>query len=90
MPPMRLHLVIGVALLASCGSDRSGDDDGPGDDAPASDGDGSVVVDAPLAGGCGNGGLAVRFCAHSDTTFSGHGWPTWAADAAWRLFQSTP
>ncbi len=39
--------------------------------------------------GC-DGGRTVRFCAHNDTQFGGHGWPSFAADAAWRLFQATP
>ncbi|HEY5934994.1 MAG TPA: hypothetical protein VIU61_10175 [Kofleriaceae bacterium] len=39
--------------------------------------------------GCDNG-LAVRFCAHTDTTNSGHGWQSFAAPAAWALFQASP
>lgn len=35
-------------------------------------------------------GRSVRFCAHGETAFQGHGWPAWAAAAAWRLFQATP
>lgn len=39
--------------------------------------------------GCDNG-LTVRFCAHGDTTNSGHGWQSFAAPAAWALFQASP
>ncbi len=39
--------------------------------------------------GC-DGGRTVRFCAHADTAFGGHGWPSWAARAAWDLFVATP
>lgn len=35
-------------------------------------------------------GASVRFCAHGETAFNGHGWPAWASDAAWRLFVATP
>ena len=39
--------------------------------------------------GCDDG-LTVRFCAHTDTTNSGHGWQTFASPAAWALFQASP
>ncbi len=39
--------------------------------------------------GCG-AGTAVRWCAHDETAFGGHGWPAWASDAAWDLFTATP
>lgn len=39
--------------------------------------------------GCA-GGRTVRWCQHADTQFSGHGWPSFAASAAWALFQATP
>jgi poly(3-hydroxybutyrate) depolymerase len=39
--------------------------------------------------GCASG-LVVRFCAHDDTAFGGHGWPSWAPGAAWALFQASP
>ena len=35
-------------------------------------------------------GLAVRFCAHTDTAGNGHGWPSFAAGAAWKMFQDSP
>jgi polyhydroxybutyrate depolymerase len=34
-------------------------------------------------------GLAVRFCAHTETAGSGHGWPAFAAGATWQLFQDS-
>lgn len=40
-------------------------------------------------GGC-TAGLTVRFCAHAETAGMGHGWPSWAAGAAWELFQASP
>jgi poly(3-hydroxybutyrate) depolymerase len=39
--------------------------------------------------GC-DGGLVVRWCAHGETTFMGHGWPTFVAGAAWQLFRDSP
>lgn len=30
--------------------------------------------------------LSVRFCSHDDPAGAGHGWPAFAAGAAWRLF----
>jgi hypothetical protein len=39
--------------------------------------------------GC-DAGRIVRFCAHAETAFGGHGWPSWAAGAAWDLFEATP
>ena len=39
--------------------------------------------------GCDNG-LVVRFCAHNETAGGGHGWPTFAAPTAWKLFQDSP
>jgi poly(3-hydroxybutyrate) depolymerase len=34
-------------------------------------------------------GLDVRYCEHSQTAGSGHGWPSFAAPAAWQLFQDS-
>ncbi|MBA3452969.1 MAG: hypothetical protein H0T42_07750 [Deltaproteobacteria bacterium] len=39
--------------------------------------------------GC-SAGLDVQFCGHAETAGSGHGWPSFAATAAWRLFQDSP
>ncbi len=39
--------------------------------------------------GC-TAGLAVRFCPHMETAGGGHGWPSWSAGAAWKLFQDSP
>jgi polyhydroxybutyrate depolymerase len=39
--------------------------------------------------GC-SAGLAVRFCEHMETAGGGHGWPSWSAGAAWKLFQDSP
>ena len=39
--------------------------------------------------GC-TAGLAVRFCAHNETAGGGHGWPSFAAGAAWQMFQDSP
>jgi polyhydroxybutyrate depolymerase len=39
--------------------------------------------------GCA-GGLSVRWCAHAEPALGGHGWPRFAAAAAWSLFQATP
>ena len=39
-------------------------------------------------GGC-TAPLAVQFCSHDDTAFGGHGWPAFAAPAAWALFQAS-
>jgi hypothetical protein len=39
--------------------------------------------------GCA-GGRTVRWCQHADTQASGHGWPRFAAAAAWAVFQATP
>ncbi len=39
--------------------------------------------------GC-TAGLAVRWCAHNETANGGHGWPSFAAGAAWQLFQASP
>ncbi|MDB4961180.1 MAG: hypothetical protein JWP01_1179 [Myxococcales bacterium] len=38
--------------------------------------------------GC-SAALAVRFCAHTETAGSGHGWPAFAAGASWQLFQDS-
>ena len=35
-------------------------------------------------------GLTVRWCQHADTGNLGHGWPGFAAPAAWKLFQDSP
>jgi polyhydroxybutyrate depolymerase len=35
-------------------------------------------------------GLAVQFCAHSEMAGGGHGWPSFSAGAAWKLFQDSP
>jgi polyhydroxybutyrate depolymerase len=35
-------------------------------------------------------GLAVRWCAHDEAANSGHGWPSFAAGAAWQLFEDSP
>lgn len=35
-------------------------------------------------------GHTVRWCAHGETAFGGHGWPSWAAATAWNLFTATP
>jgi len=40
-------------------------------------------------GGC-RAGLTVRWCAHDETTSSGHGWPAFAPGAAWQLFSQSP
>jgi len=37
-----------------------------------------------------NAGLDVRWCQHADTANSGHGWPSFAAAAAWQLFTDAP
>jgi poly(3-hydroxybutyrate) depolymerase len=34
--------------------------------------------------------LIVRWCSHDDTAFGGHGWPAFAAPAAWALFRASP
>jgi poly(3-hydroxybutyrate) depolymerase len=49
------------------------------------------IMPAPCVAddGCDNG-LAVRFCVHQATTANGHGWPSFAAAAAWQLFQDSP
>jgi len=39
--------------------------------------------------GC-TAGLAVRFCAHNEAAGGGHGWPSFAAGAAWQLFGDSP
>ena len=39
--------------------------------------------------GC-TAGRTVRWCQHADTQASGHGWPRFAAAAAWAGFQATP
>jgi polyhydroxybutyrate depolymerase len=35
-------------------------------------------------------GVAVRWCPHASTTSGGHGWPSFAAPAAWQLFTESP
>jgi polyhydroxybutyrate depolymerase len=51
----------------------------------------SAITPSPCVAydGC-DGGRAVRWCAHGETAFMGHGWPSWAAAATWALFQATP
>jgi polyhydroxybutyrate depolymerase len=51
----------------------------------------SPITPAPCVeySGC-TGGFSVRFCAHTETASSGHGWPSWAPGAAWDLFQASP
>lgn len=39
--------------------------------------------------GC-TAGLALRFCAHNEAAGGGHGWPSFSAGAAWKLFQDSP
>lgn len=39
--------------------------------------------------GCDNG-LVVRFCPHTETANSGHGWPSFVAGAVWQLFRDSP
>lgn len=51
----------------------------------------SPITPAPCVeySGC-TAGLTVRWCAHDDPAFSGHGWPAFAPGAAWDLFQASP
>jgi poly(3-hydroxybutyrate) depolymerase len=51
----------------------------------------SPIAPAPCVeySGC-TAGLAVRWCAHDETAGAGHGWPSWAAQAAWELFRASP
>lgn len=51
----------------------------------------TAATPSPCVGydGC-SAGLAVRWCEHSMTANGGHGWPGFAAAAAWQLFQDAP
>ncbi len=50
-----------------------------------------AITPAPCVAydGC-SAGLALRWCPHTETTSGGHGWPSFAAGAAWKLFQDSP
>jgi polyhydroxybutyrate depolymerase len=51
----------------------------------------SAVAPSPCVqyDGCATG-LTVRWCQHADTANSGHGWPSFAAAASWKLFEDSP
>jgi poly(3-hydroxybutyrate) depolymerase len=51
---------------------------------------GSPVEPSPCVAydGC-TSPLVVQWCSHDDTAFGGHGWPAFAAPAAWALFQAS-
>lgn len=50
-----------------------------------------AITPAPCVAydGC-TAGLAVRWCAHNEAAGGGHGWPSFSAGAAWKLFQDSP
>ena len=51
----------------------------------------TAITPAPCVAydGCA-GGDVVRWCPHAEAANGGHGWPSFAAPAAWALFQDAP